>query len=140
MMSLIGVASKLQKDYLVVISPTGIAHLNFIIFWIIAALGLVVTGCGGLRGGPKRTQSEKFSVDKVATENRGELRRSEREKCRRVADPVDIPAETAYTVDELSNEEFNRTIEDFIAKQIKFHQEEKMKRNALSLFYSALAL
>nr|GMD49127.1 uncharacterized protein LOC109172462 [Ipomoea batatas] len=75
---------------------------------------------------PKRTQSEKFSVDKVATENRGKLRRSETEKCRRVADPVDIPAETAYTVDELSNEEFNRTIEDFIAKQIKFHQEEKV--------------
>lgn len=75
---------------------------------------------------PKRTQSEKFRVDKVETENRGKLRRSETEKCRRVADPVNIPAETAYTVDELSNEEFQRAIEDFIAKQIKFHQEEKV--------------
>lgn len=53
----------------------------------------------------------------------GKLRRSETEKFRRVVDSGEDPA---GVVEELSNEEFQRTIEEFIAKQVKFHKEEKL--------------
>ncbi|KAL0448315.1 UNVERIFIED_CONTAM: hypothetical protein Slati_1387900 [Sesamum latifolium] len=52
-----------------------------------------------------------------------QLRRSETERRRRVEE---VATERAEVVDELSNEEFQRAIEAFIAKQIKFHEEEKL--------------
>lgn len=48
----------------------------------------------------------------------GKLKRSETEINRRKSDD-DV-------VDELSNEEFNRKIEGFIARQVRFHKEEKL--------------
>lgn len=77
-----------------------------------------------------RSQSENFDLKREFVEeeenSRGKLRRSETEKCRKVANPGEVPAETVYTFDKLSNEEFQQTIEAFIAKQINFHREEKL--------------
>ncbi|CDP01985.1 unnamed protein product [Coffea canephora] len=77
-----------------------------------------------------RSQSENFDSKRELPEeeegNCGKLRRSETEKCRKVANPGEIPGETVYVFDELSNEEFQQTIEAFIAKQINFHREEKL--------------
>ncbi|XP_016440384.2 uncharacterized protein LOC107766154 [Nicotiana tabacum] len=75
---------------------------------------------------PRRTKSEKFERGSYNKEISGnKLRRSETERCRKIDNSGD-PSETVYPVDELSNEEFQKAIEDFIAKQIKFHQEEKL--------------
>ncbi|KAL3341299.1 hypothetical protein AABB24_025713 [Solanum stoloniferum] len=72
---------------------------------------------------PRRTQSEKLNEEKISVK----FRRSETEKCRKVTHPGDsVSPETAHEVDELSNEEFQKAIEDFIAKQTKFHQQEKL--------------
>lgn len=68
----------------------------------------------------ERSKSEKLmkrSLEKTC----GKLRRSETEICRKVADSGEDPASV---VEELSNEEFQRTIEEFIAKQVKFHKQE----------------
>ncbi|CAN4080110.1 unnamed protein product [Withania somnifera] len=73
---------------------------------------------------PRRTKSEKFERASNK-EIYGKLRRSETEMCRK-NDSSGDPSETLYPVDELSNEEFQKAIEDFIARQIKFHQEEKL--------------
>ncbi|XP_015065185.1 uncharacterized protein LOC107010416 [Solanum pennellii] len=73
---------------------------------------------------PRRTKSAKFNRGSNK-EIYGKLRRSETEMCRKIDNSVD-PSETVYPVDELSNEEFQKAIEDFIARQIKFHQEEKL--------------
>ncbi|KAL3527132.1 hypothetical protein ACH5RR_011788 [Cinchona calisaya] len=77
------------------------------------------------------SQSENFDLkmeffDEEDNSSRGKLIRSETEKCRKVANPGEIPAETLYIFDELSNEEFQQAIDAFIAKQIKFHREEKL--------------
>ncbi|XP_057497241.1 uncharacterized protein LOC130781930 [Actinidia eriantha] len=70
----------------------------------------------------RRGQSEK--LERESWENPCEkLRRSVTEKCRKLADSG---AEAAPVVEELSNEDFNRTVEEFIAKQVKFHLEEKL--------------
>ncbi|KAI5684164.1 hypothetical protein M9H77_05392 [Catharanthus roseus] len=78
----------------------------------------------------QRSQSEHLATNReclLEEENyHGKLRRSETEKCRKVGNPGEIPEKTVYIFDELSNEEFQKTIEAFIAKQIKFHQEEKL--------------
>ncbi|TMW98349.1 hypothetical protein EJD97_004160 [Solanum chilense] len=73
---------------------------------------------------PRRTKSAKFDRGSNK-EIYGKLRRSETEMYRKIDNSVD-PSETVYPVDELSNEEFQKAIEDFIARQIKFHQEEKL--------------
>ncbi|KAJ8545803.1 hypothetical protein K7X08_018386 [Anisodus acutangulus] len=73
---------------------------------------------------PRRTKSEKFERGSNK-EIYGKLRRSETEMCRKIDNSGDS-SETVYPVDELSNEEFQKAIEDFIARQIKFHQEEKL--------------
>ncbi|KAM3252336.1 hypothetical protein P3L10_006406 [Capsicum annuum] len=73
---------------------------------------------------PRRTKSEKFERGSNK-DIYGKLRRSETEKCRKMDNSGDS-SETVYPVDELSNEEFQKAIEDFIARQIKFHQEEKL--------------
>ncbi|KAH6833807.1 hypothetical protein C2S53_009816 [Perilla frutescens var. hirtella] len=53
-----------------------------------------------------------------------QLRRSETERQRGVEEAA--AAAEAEMVEELSNEEFQRAIEAFIAKQINFHREEKL--------------
>ncbi|KAL1569494.1 hypothetical protein AAHA92_00968 [Salvia divinorum] len=67
----------------------------------------------------RRSQSANFRREKNGGCER-QLRRSETELRRRVEEKA------AAVVDDLSNEEFQRAIEAFIAKQIKFHQEEKL--------------
>lgn len=79
------------------------------------------------RAPPRRTRSsEELQVEKPGEESCGKLQRTVTEKCRKVTDPSDDPTETALDVENLSNEEFQRAIEAFIAKQIRFHQEEKL--------------
>ncbi|XP_059642460.1 uncharacterized protein LOC132284377 [Cornus florida] len=70
----------------------------------------------------RRSQSENLKREN-SEKPCGKFRRSETEKCRKLESSGEIPAET---VDKLSNEEFQRTIEEFIAKQVRFRQEEKM--------------
>ncbi|KAI3785303.1 hypothetical protein L1987_44419 [Smallanthus sonchifolius] len=70
----------------------------------------------------RRSQSENL----IKRECVVELRRSETEIGRR---KVDTPVEektVGNVVDELSNEEFQRRIEGFIARQVRFHLEEKL--------------
>ncbi|KAK3005168.1 hypothetical protein RJ639_015639 [Escallonia herrerae] len=69
----------------------------------------------------RRSQSE--NLKKPPCEK---LRRSETDICRKVSDSGERPPEAAEMVDHLSNEEFKRTIEAFIAKQVRFHKEEKL--------------
>nr|GLL19200.1 uncharacterized protein LOC109168363 [Ipomoea trifida] len=74
----------------------------------------------------KRTRSNELNVEKSGEESCGKLQRTVTEKCRKVTDLSNAPTETSLDVENLSNEEFQRAIEAFIAKQIKFHQEEKL--------------
>lgn len=68
----------------------------------------------------KRSQSEIVSEVKPLSD--GKLKRSETELGRRKSEtPV-----TENVVEELSDKEFQKRIEGFIAKQVKFHQEEKL--------------
>ncbi|XVF62069.1 hypothetical protein PTKIN_Ptkin08bG0187400 [Pterospermum kingtungense] len=67
----------------------------------------------------RRSKSEKLALRKSVKK---ELRRSETEKCRK----IENTGEKLISEDELSNEEFQRTIEDFIAKQLRFRREESM--------------
>ncbi|XAR73844.1 hypothetical protein NMG60_11007949 [Bertholletia excelsa] len=73
----------------------------------------------------QRTQSENLTRENLERPF-AKLRRSQTEKCRKSMDSDEVPPETGYLVDELSNEEFQRTVEEFIAKQVKFHQAEKL--------------
>ncbi|XP_028774615.1 uncharacterized protein LOC114731577 [Neltuma alba] len=73
----------------------------------------------------RRSQSENSTgaSRKEVTRN---LRRSETEKCREMARHCENPLENLYSHDKLSNEEFQRTIEAFIAKQMRFLREESL--------------
>ncbi|XP_009621742.1 uncharacterized protein [Nicotiana tomentosiformis] len=79
------------------------------------------------KGPMRRTQSENLdrkSVEEICVK----FQRSETEKRLKVENSGEVSpsTETAYGVDELSNEEFQKAIEKFIAKQVKFHQQEKL--------------
>ncbi|MBA0860088.1 hypothetical protein Goshw_013953 [Gossypium schwendimanii] len=67
----------------------------------------------------RRSKSEKLEREKV----KKELRRSESEKKCRKFENMD---EKLFPEDDLSNEEFQRAIEDFIAKQLRFRREESL--------------
>lgn len=69
----------------------------------------------------RRSQSENFKVDALKKAC-GKLRRSETEISRKTERSNQTLAEC---VEELSNEEFQRTIEAFIEKQLRFHKDEK---------------
>lgn len=73
----------------------------------------------GLGAKYRRSQSEKLKGEAGKTPRRRQLRRAETEKRRE-----DSP-EILYPQDKLSNEEFQRTIEAFIAKQLRFLREEE---------------
>ncbi|XP_052196141.1 uncharacterized protein LOC127803741 [Diospyros lotus] len=73
----------------------------------------------------RRSQSESLKRE-IPEKLRAKLRRSETEKCRKVVGCGQLPPETVCLVDQLSSEEFQRAVEEFIAKQVKFHQEEKL--------------
>ncbi|XWS45455.1 hypothetical protein CRYUN_Cryun15aG0138000 [Craigia yunnanensis] len=70
----------------------------------------------------RRSMSEKLATKKSEEKVKKELRRSETEKCRKIQNTD----EELFPEDELSNEEFQRTIEDFIAKQLRFRREESL--------------
>ncbi|XP_021300866.1 uncharacterized protein LOC110429255 [Herrania umbratica] len=70
----------------------------------------------------RRCKSEKVAMKQSEEKVKKELRRSETEKCRKFEN-ID---EKLFPEDELSNEEFQRTIEDFIAKQLRFRREESL--------------
>ncbi|KAI4327637.1 hypothetical protein L6164_020074 [Bauhinia variegata] len=70
----------------------------------------------------RRTQSEKMNGDSV----RPKLRRSETEIGRENARSGENSLEKCYPQDKLSNEEFQKTIEEFIAKQMRFLREESL--------------
>ena len=74
----------------------------------------------------RRTQSEKFERES-SKKPRQKLRRSETEKCMKVAQSDENLPENEYPkLRLLSDEEFQRTIEAFIAKQSKFHRQESL--------------
>ncbi|WJX89895.1 hypothetical protein P8452_71855 [Trifolium repens] len=66
----------------------------------------------------RRSQSEKWKGEAVKMKQRKQLRRSETEKLR------ETEKENLYPQDKLSNEEFQRAIDAFIAKQMRFLREE----------------
>ncbi|MFQ6645066.1 hypothetical protein Gotur_020069 [Gossypium turneri] len=68
----------------------------------------------------RRSKSEKLAVKKKEEKAKKELRRSASKKCRKNENIDD----ELLPEDELSNEEFQRTIEDFINKQLRFRREE----------------
>ncbi|KAK9129820.1 hypothetical protein Sjap_010307 [Stephania japonica] len=80
----------------------------------------------------QRTKSEKM----IKRDRKPErvLRRSETEKCGQVERSgygVEMSASAnasacAYPEDDMSSEEFQRTIDEFIAKQVRFHRQESM--------------
>ncbi|XVF17934.1 hypothetical protein REPUB_Repub10bG0167600 [Reevesia pubescens] len=70
----------------------------------------------------RRSKSEKLAIKKSEERVKKELRRSETENCRKI-EQID---EDLSPEDELSNEEFQRAIEDFIAKQLRFRREESL--------------
>ncbi|KAK9990354.1 hypothetical protein SO802_025339 [Lithocarpus litseifolius] len=71
----------------------------------------------------RRTQSEKFERES-SKKPRQKLRRSETEKYMKVAQSDEKFTEKEYP--KLSDEEFQRTIDAFIAKQSKFHRQESL--------------
>ncbi|XP_042022995.1 uncharacterized protein LOC121770311 [Salvia splendens] len=70
----------------------------------------------------RRSRSANFRRERSGGNCERQLRRSETELRRRVEEKK----AAAAVVDKLSNEDFQRAIEAFIAKQIKFHQDEKL--------------
>ncbi|XVF59668.1 hypothetical protein PTKIN_Ptkin07bG0294200 [Pterospermum kingtungense] len=70
----------------------------------------------------RRSKSEKLMKQSEEEKVKKELRRSETEKCHK----IEKIGEELFPEDELSNEEFQRTIEDFIAKQLRFRREESL--------------
>lgn len=77
----------------------------------------------------RRSQSDNLMKKECCVEPDkvyGKLKRSETEiGHRKVVTPVEEKT-VVNVVDELSNEEFQRRIEGFIARQVRFHQEEKL--------------
>ncbi|KAM7524135.1 hypothetical protein LguiA_014037 [Lonicera macranthoides] len=72
-----------------------------------------------------RSQSVNLNIESDEKVN-GKLRRSQTEIRRKIRDSGECPVKKVEVVDKLSNEDFQRTIEAFIAKQVKFHKEEKL--------------
>ncbi|KAK8606749.1 hypothetical protein V6N13_052511 [Hibiscus sabdariffa] len=68
-----------------------------------------------------KSKSEKLPIRKTEEVTK-QLRRSETEKSRQIENIND----ELFPEDKLSNEEFQRTIEDFIAKQLRFRREESL--------------
>ncbi|XP_022741799.1 uncharacterized protein LOC111293270 [Durio zibethinus] len=69
----------------------------------------------------RRSKSEKLVIKK-SEEVKKKLQRSETQNCQKIEN-ID---EKLFPEDELSNEEFQRTIEDFIAKQLRFRRAESL--------------
>ncbi|CBI17481.3 unnamed protein product, partial [Vitis vinifera] len=73
----------------------------------------------------RRSQSEKLNRDR-SEKSRRILQRSDTEKCQQIVISGDDPAKTWYPEDELSNEDFQRTIEAFIARELRFRRQESL--------------
>lgn len=72
-----------------------------------------------------RSQSEKLNRDR-AKKSRRVLQRSDTEKCQQIVTTRDNLGKPWYPEDELSNEEFRRIIEAFIAKELTFRRKESL--------------
>ncbi|PKI69229.1 hypothetical protein CRG98_010366 [Punica granatum] len=72
----------------------------------------------------RKIRSEKFSQKKDQKLTRA-LHQSKSEKCMKSFDPGEKSERAAFCEDAMSNEEFRRTIEEFIARQQKFRMEEE---------------
>ncbi|KAL0386949.1 UNVERIFIED_CONTAM: hypothetical protein Sradi_2576700 [Sesamum radiatum] len=86
-----------------------------------------------------RSNSENLERSAQANGRRRELRRSMTEDCRKLQDPERKTATAgsySYAEEEMSNEEFRRTVEAFIARQQKFLREEEGFSAAVSLIES----
>ncbi|XP_035539376.1 uncharacterized protein LOC118343970 [Juglans regia] len=73
----------------------------------------------------RRTQSEKLNGED-SEKYIGKLRRTETEKCLTDVNSEENRPENPCPEDEMSNEDFQRTIEAFIAKQWKFRRQESL--------------
>ncbi|KAJ8439763.1 hypothetical protein Cgig2_009587 [Carnegiea gigantea] len=69
----------------------------------------------------QRNQSENLSRENDDTKTNQKLRRSETDIRRNLAGVEEVSLK-----DDVSSEEFRRTIEDFIARQVRFHREERL--------------
>ncbi|KAF8405262.1 hypothetical protein HHK36_010163 [Tetracentron sinense] len=71
----------------------------------------------------RRSQSENLKREMYE-----KFQRSETEKCWKIMNHGEYPAEMSYREDTntMSNEEFRRKIEGFIARQVRFHREESL--------------
>lgn len=74
----------------------------------------------------QRTQSENYNRKKVEKSTQREFRRADTELCRKVKCSEEEPGRRSSSVDQMSTDEFNRAIEDFIAAQ-KWIQREEYK-------------
>ncbi|KAK4382278.1 hypothetical protein Sango_2888200 [Sesamum angolense] len=86
-----------------------------------------------------RSNSENLDRSAQANGRRRELRRSMTDDCRKIQDPERKTATAgsySYAEEEMSNEEFRRTVEAFIARQQKFLREEEGFSAAVSLIES----
>ncbi|KAL0329027.1 UNVERIFIED_CONTAM: hypothetical protein Sradi_4889400 [Sesamum radiatum] len=86
-----------------------------------------------------RSNSEILERSAQANGRRLELRRSMTEDCQKIQDPEQKTAMAgsySYAEEEISNEEFRRTVEAFIAQQQKFLREEEGFSAAVSLIES----
>ncbi|XP_042482690.1 uncharacterized protein LOC122063093 [Macadamia integrifolia] len=76
----------------------------------------------------RRSQSENLNLKlkgEVKEKPHRKLRRSETEICRKVGSDEEKEADDSYAEDNMSNEEFQRKVEAFIAKHQKFQREEE---------------
>lgn len=72
----------------------------------------------------QRSKSESLKRERCDKASH-QLRRSETEKCRNSVYTYENPARTSYAADNMSNEEFKKTVEAFIARQQRLRREEE---------------
>ncbi|PIN03804.1 hypothetical protein CDL12_23672 [Handroanthus impetiginosus] len=89
-------------------------------------------------GGRKmnRSQSEKLERIAPGDDRRRELQRSMTEKCRKGVDYGQKAAPATYAEDEMSSEEFRRTVEEFIARHQRLMREEQEHSPVVPLIQS----
>ncbi|XP_062098614.1 uncharacterized protein LOC133804480 [Humulus lupulus] len=87
----------------------------------------------------KRTQSARLEGKKLIDQSQREFRRSCTDICRKLTSSGENEAEESSEVSRLSNEEFNQTIEAFIATQ-KWIQRQEYKEERKTEHYMTLAI
>ncbi|KAF3446347.1 hypothetical protein FNV43_RR11526 [Rhamnella rubrinervis] len=87
----------------------------------------------------RRTQSEDYNEKKVEKSTQREFRRSDTELCREVKCSGEEQGRPSSSVDQMSTDDFNRTVEAFIASQ-KWIQREEYKEERGTEFQMSLTL